>query len=89
MKRKRDIEEKNEGTHSNIEKKQEREKANSIVVVVVVTITMPLLTCLWVHVLVIIRGDMYIAVTVVMLSNVTINIFPATDVTSIFYPGSV
>jgi len=84
MKRKRDIKKKNEETYTNIEKKREREreKTNSIVVVVViviVTIAMPFLTCLSIHIQVIIRGGMHISETVI-LSNVDINRRAITDV---------
>jgi len=82
MKRKRDIKKKNEETYTNIEKKREREKANSIVVVVViviVTIAMPFLTCLSIHIQVIIRGDMHISEKVI-LSNIAMNRVVITDV---------
>jgi hypothetical protein len=90
MKRKRDIEKKNEGIHINIEKKPERERERESESIIVVTIVMALLTCLSIHIQVLVRGGMYIYISkTAILSNVVINLLVITYVNLTFDQGFI
>ncbi len=86
-KKKRHREKEWRNTYKHRKETRKREKANSIIVV---TIVMALLTCLSIHIQVLVRGGMYIYISkTAILSNVVINLLVITYVNLTFDQGFI